>query len=442
MPATRVTALNPHPSAIAVDVGICMPPTSGNFDRRSFLIITAIATCLALAYLLAVAPGTPSDEPSHFQMVQYYAVHWRLPILGEPGVSHEGQMGPIYYTLAGLLYKVVAPFSESVAFYAIRVAGLALIPAYICFCYRITLRLLPSRADIAKLITLSLATNATVLAMASSVQNDILTMVFAAWSADLLLRLLDLPTVSTTSSMRLGAVVSLAVLTKASAIFLVPGCITCLALYAKNRKIASIATFTLTFILLAGWWFLRNYLLYGDISAQRGLRDHGYTNAPLPPTISFRSLWNFAWLANAYYWVPTEYFRAIVHAPTWLRIVAVAWTCCMLVGWIGSFFRTRHQGHCHPHTKNVVLIIASYCVAIYLFSCLTTTYFAPRVMFTANYAFAAFNILGWASGLPLLGIRFRYATHLMVVGVASLTNMVAIWIATTIHTLPFHMFAS
>lgn len=441
MPNIHANTPSIHAAAEAAGAGIRVPQPTGSFDRSAFLLIAAISTCLALAYILVVRPGTPSDEPSHFQIVQYYAAHWRIPTLGEPGVSHEGQMGPIYYTLAALLYKLLAPLSESIAFYAIRAVGLTLIPAYIFFCYRIALRLLPSRPDIAKLVTLSLATNATVLAMASSLQNDILTMVFSAWAADLLLQLLDLPTMPTASIFRLGAIVALAVLTKASALFLVPGCITCLAIYAKDRKVASIATFTLTFILLAGWWFLRNYLLYGDISAQRGLREHGYTNAPLPLTLNLRSLWNFAWVANAYYWVPTEYFRAIVHAPGWLRVVAVAWTSCMVIGWIGSFFQTP-ASHCHTHTKNVVLIIAGYCVAIYLFSCLTTTYFAPRVMFTMNYAFAAFNILGWASGLQLMGIRFRYATHLVVVGVAGLTNVVAMWIAVTIHTLPFHMFAS
>ena len=61
------------------------------------------AHCIGVWLAARVPPGLPYDEPAHWSTVLYYAREHRLPVLGDPGVAYEAQMGPVYYALAGLL---------------------------------------------------------------------------------------------------------------------------------------------------------------------------------------------------------------------------------------------------------------------------------------------------------------------------------------------------
>ena len=72
------------------------PAAEARGAREALLVIVVASLLLGLVYVFAVRPGTPGDEPSHFDTIQFYARHARLPVLGQPGVSYEGQMGPLY----------------------------------------------------------------------------------------------------------------------------------------------------------------------------------------------------------------------------------------------------------------------------------------------------------------------------------------------------------
>lgn len=76
---------------------------------RSWWGTTAAAvatTALGLWFALRVPLGLPYDEPAHWGTVLAYASGHRLPVLGDPGVPYEAQMGPVYYTLAAVLLGV------------------------------------------------------------------------------------------------------------------------------------------------------------------------------------------------------------------------------------------------------------------------------------------------------------------------------------------------
>ena len=63
------------------------------------LVLLLVSAALGVLYLVAMPPGLPYDEPSHWLNVQYYLEHRRLPVVGDPGVTYEAQMGPVAYVL-------------------------------------------------------------------------------------------------------------------------------------------------------------------------------------------------------------------------------------------------------------------------------------------------------------------------------------------------------
>ena len=94
--------------------------------RDSLIVaaVSALSVTLAVAYALMVQPGSAYDEPAHFSNVLFYGQHAALPVLGQPGVSYEGQQPPLYYLLAALALRAANGAGAHVGFYAVRLAGL------------------------------------------------------------------------------------------------------------------------------------------------------------------------------------------------------------------------------------------------------------------------------------------------------------------------------
>jgi hypothetical protein len=64
---------------------------------RSFpFLLAVLSLALGIAYAWIVRPGLPYDEPSDWSTVLYYADHRQMPVLGDPGVTYEAQMGPLH----------------------------------------------------------------------------------------------------------------------------------------------------------------------------------------------------------------------------------------------------------------------------------------------------------------------------------------------------------
>lgn len=148
-------------------------------DRRERSVLRALcllSVAAGLVYALAIRPGTPYDEPSHFSTVQHYARFAGMPVLGKPGVSYGGYQPPAYYFIGALLYRIlrVVGAGQEAAFYALRVAGLTLLLPMVHFSYRLTRHALPQRGTGAYVVALFVGLNPSLLAIAASVQNDML----------------------------------------------------------------------------------------------------------------------------------------------------------------------------------------------------------------------------------------------------------------------------
>ena len=333
---------------------------------------------------------------------------------------------------------------EERAFYALRLVSLSLLLPTLLLTWRIVRRLAPGRPEFAAAATLFTGLNPSLLSIFASVQNDGLTIVLALWATDLSIRWLidESPTIARAAA--LGGVVSLAVLSKASAVYLIP-VIPLLALALHRRKAATfVAVFSVVVVLGVGWWFARNVVLYGDLTAQQGLRDNGYTNAP-PPTPLWQpaALYHWLWVIESYYWLPIQWYRDVFHAPIWLRGIVGIGTLVPALGWARAAVKRRVRLAALDRRVGLFLLgLYGTCFLIYTYSCMRVTHFAPRTTFPTFIVYAGFIGIG---GCLLVGGaegRSRRSTFwmaLLAVGLL-MANAYCLTQAWRMPIYPYHLF--
>ncbi len=311
---------------------------------RPLALLLAAYLALGLAYSLATPVFEASDEIWHYPVVREIAEHHRLPVQ-EPGVktlwAQEGSQPPLYYALAALLTgwidtadydrtAILNPFpkigvpgaSDNInlvahppgqspahggtvlAVHLIRWFSLLMGATTVYLTYRLATAIYPARPALALLSAALVAFNPMALFIAASVNNDNLVMLLTTLTLWLLVR--EMKAVEQDKrwgqTIRLGIIVGLAALTKVSGAVLAP--IVALALLLspstprnaqhaiRNTKYPPIwqrlAVFLLTASLVAGWWYLRNLRLYGELL---GLQRMAQIAGPRPPGFSLIDLW-------------------------------------------------------------------------------------------------------------------------------------------------------
>ena len=339
------------------------------------------ALLLGWAMTVAVPPGLPYDEPAHHVNVEYYAHEGRLPVLGEPGVEYEGQMGPLYYTLAALALHatgtVEAPFA---AIEVLRTLGLVLVPLLGWLTHRLA-RSLGAGGLQAALAAGLVVLNPTLLAVGSSVQNDHLSVVLGA--AGTLLVIGALREGGARRAAVAGAVIGVAVLAKVFAGVLLLGFLVALVLdrdRAVRARIAQGVAACMALVVVCGWWFLRNLSLYGDLT---GAGAVGRTGATFPP-LAYEGLgsvlgWGRSLISYAF--APTEYYRNTFEAPVPVRVTAVFLTL-LLVAFVVRVVVRRAKGGGGRLDPPVVFAVSSVLamLATYAVAAWTLQAIAPRLV--------------------------------------------------------------
>jgi hypothetical protein len=285
------------------------------------------------------------------------------------------------------------------------------------------------------------ALNPSILSICASIQNDAITIVLALWATRLCLAWdTEAPRRATSRAMLLGLITSLAILSKATAVFLVPSFVAFWWLTRRRAALQDILVFSSVVVALTGWWFARNYHLYGDLSAQKGLRDHGYTNAPGPTALWHpHELFHWLWVIKSYYWLPIQYYRDLFHAPYWLRLLIGGISLAAVAGWVLGWRRGIAKA---LDERSGALLAAEYvtCMALYVYTCAHITHFAPRTTFPTFIVYAMFVGIGLALLVARMGEgAFRgAAVGFLVVLMAA--NGYCLVRAHEIPVLPFHLF--
>ncbi len=279
-----------------------------------FLLITFFA--LAAFYSLIIPLFEGPDEDDHFRLAKFIADTHALPVqLFEPGggvAGHQGWQPPLYYALVAALITPIDtsdysqhlwrnyaatfvgdpaccgrniyyhtasenfPFTRTtLAVHLARLLSILFGAVTVWATYKLTVTVLhdsplAARDSLALAAAAVVAFNPSFLFASALVSNDAPLAAFSALVLLLWVKLLvDQNAPALKSAALLGALIGLALLTKTTALGLVPLSVLVLLLVARRERnwryaILGNAVMLAVIVLLAGWWFVRNQILYGD----------------------------------------------------------------------------------------------------------------------------------------------------------------------------------
>lgn len=426
------------------------PPQAERGARRSTSRIPIVAILAAyLALVLLYDASTPileaSDELHHFAVVQQVASGHGLPVLVaqrgglDVGPRQEAGQAPLYYLLAAALIAPVhapapgdamqvnphsfigqpswRPFNENLlihtdaerfpyhglalAVHLGRWLSIALGAVTVAAAYLLGRELFPLTPAVGTLGAALVAFNPMVLFIAASVDNDALAMATCS-AATCLLVAGWRRGCSRRWVVALGVALGLAAMSKLSALGLAPA--VALVLLREGRKRRSLrwvagaaAAVGALAAALAGWWYVRNWLLYGDPVALGAFLDVAGRRPPDAPANLLAELPGL-WTA---YWGVFGAFDIL--APGWLyraySVLGLAAASGVALGLAtmarGGFWRQAGAALWVP-----ALWIALECVALVRWTTLTLAS-SGRLLYPAIASLtmlAAAGLLAWAPG--------------------------------------------
>ncbi len=348
-------------------------------QRRALAFLLIGMTALALFYSLLVPLFEGPDEDDHFRYAKYLADHRALPVqLFQPGggeAGHQGWQPPFYYALVAL---VIAPIDTSdFAEHLWRNPAQSFQGDPACcgrnsyfhaasedFPYtRTTLAVHLARGvsilfgvvtigaifflaqeffhsiGFAFVAAALVAFNPSFLFASALVSNDVPLAGFCSLALYVCTRILNRTwELNMRTSVRLGVLAALGVLTKTTALGLIPFVLAaqaygvwreagapCAVNQTRARKFfANASVFILVILALTGWYFVRNQILYGDPFALRLINASAIFPRETPPTIYEWLYISLPWLWQTFWGgpVPGDFSPVFLAGLTVLSILA------------------------------------------------------------------------------------------------------------------------
>ncbi len=439
---------------------------------RSLRIVLVVFGALALYYSLIIPLFEGPDEDDHSRYARFLADAHALPVQqfvnggGEAG--HQGWQPPLYYALAAL---VISPLDTSdfqqhlwrnpagtflgdpaccgrniyfhtdsenfpyrgttLAVHVARLLSILFGAITVWATYR-TAQVLAAGTLVPLAATALVAFNPSFLFASALVSNDAMLAALAALVLLMWTKLLDgqlalWPKYAAV----LGVLLGLAVLTKTTALGLIPFTMVVVGYVAWRRKaarsgIVAIALMLGIVLLLSGWWFARNQLLYGDPLAYGLMSVSAIFPRAGPLTMPELFQISLPWLWQTFWGGPTpgDLAGGILVALAVLSGIAV-------IG-ILVFFRRNRQAQ----VREAILVLAAWLGFIFVaqIQFIRTTVGADqgRYLFPAISAIAFFLTAGLVEIIVLVARRGA-ATVSLAVATGALALGVAVPFA---YTLP------
>lgn len=326
--------------------------------ERALVVILAGFLLLGIAYSVWVPIFEISDEVWHYPMVEHLATTWTLPVQPlEAGAQsgpwrQEGSQPPLYYALAAALTRWIDtsdmeevrqlnpqleagvlradrrnvnlvvhnlpgerfPWRGTVlAVHIARLLSVLLGVWSVYLGWRLVRALFPEPSWLASATAALHAFTPMFIFITASVNNDTLVIPLSILALLLMVRLLKGLRPSPRTELLLGLVLGLAVLTKEGALGLLPLALAT-SLWSSwqaagrprkptapwgKRLLLSAGAWILPLLLVAGWWYWRNFRLYGD---WLGLNAFLAVAGERPFTPGLRELWSERFSFMAAYW--------------------------------------------------------------------------------------------------------------------------------------------
>lgn len=393
---------------------------------------------LGVLYNTATPIFEASDERWHYPYVRHLARGNGLPIQDPTNPQdwrQEGSQPPLFYVLGALAtfwidtsdYEEVGwenphahigiPGTQSninmfvhtdresfpyqgttLAVHIVRLVSLLFGAGAVAVTYLLALEIFPDRKSLAALATIFHAFNPMFLFISASVANDALITILSSLAVWMLVRLLKYG-ITDRRLVALGVIWGLAALTKLSGLALGGLILVSLAYLAYQKRstgvfVRSILLVGLPALLIAGWWYGRNFLLYHDptgLNVMLAIAGGRATPASLEDLLLEAQ---GAWMA---YWSVFGGFN-ILSLPLFYWIFAVL----TLFGLAGLVVLPTHRGTIRRAREGKYLALVALWTFVLFVALLRWTSLtlgsSGRLLFPGISAISLFLALGW-SGL-------------------------------------------
>jgi 4-amino-4-deoxy-L-arabinose transferase-like glycosyltransferase len=415
-------------------------------------VLLALFVILGIVYSVAVPPFEASDELWHYPMAKTIADNWALPVQDPANVGpwrQEGSQAPLYYLVSAVATAWIDtsdidttrhlnphadngiatpdgninlithnPQAEAfpwrgttLAVHVIRLLSVLMGAVTVFLTYRLSMELMPDHLNLALVAAAVNAFTPMFIFISAAVNNDNLVIPLSSLALLLMVRLLKASQTmddgrqvarlvsSAKRFLPLGIVVGLALLAKVSAGGLIA--LTALTIAYVSWRERSVLTFFTgglvtggAALLIAGWWYFRNWRLYGDPLGQNtfieilGQRDVPADLAQLwRERISFiRGYWgNFGGLN--------------VLMPEWVYLIFNILALLALLGLVIALLAyIRRQTKATPHrlvSWLLVLLWPTLVVVLWMTWASTTWSSQGRLVFPAISVWSLLIALGW-----------------------------------------------
>ncbi len=404
-------------------------------------IILALFVVLAAAYSVVNPLYESTDELQHYRYVQYLIATGELPVQSDQGARIQAHHPPLYYALAALASGWVAPdyawdhepeanpywgyryFEVStdnksryvhlqdedwpyrgtaLAHHIARWVNVLLGAIAVWLTYRIARRIFPDRPAVALGAMSIVAFNPQFLYMSGAINNDVIA---GATGAALIYACVDTMGRRLTDrrAAAIGLLFGLGLLAKFNLAFMLP--IIALALWIARgeggrRRFVRTSLIALgAAALIAGWWFVRNQMLYGEATGVEKMNAIWGGRDPIRDFPLALQEIPYAWSAL---WGRFGYGQIPMHDVAYQAILAVC-----LAGLAGMFIAAARHWRTVDATRRAqfgIIASAVFVFAAAVFGYMTISTAGPN----GRFFFPALSALGVVLAAGLLVWLERY----------------------------------
>jgi len=412
---------------------------AATYNLWAALLLTVFVV-LAFAYSIVNPIYESTDELQHYRFVQYLSATGQLPVQSAQGTRIQAHHPPLYYALAALAsgwvrtehtweyepevnpywgyryFEVSAdnknqyihlsdedfPYrGTALAFHIARWVNVVLGAITVWLTYRIARRIFPQRPLLALGAMAVIGFNPQFLYMSGAINNDVIA---STTGAALLYVCVDsieaLNTLTDRRAALIGLLVGLALLAKFNLIFMLPmvGLTLWLSLHGGSRLLIVRAGLIIAVVagLIAGWWFLRNQMLYGELTGVQQMNAIWGGRDPIRDfPLALQEIpyaWSALWGRFGYGQIPLPDL-----------VYQIIFIVCVfaLVGFTVGAIRYRRDTDAFKREQIVLVVITVLLFAGAVFAYMTISTAGPngRFFFPALSAFAlvvALGVLEWS----------------------------------------------
>ena len=236
-------------------------------SQPAILLFLIIFFCFGIAIAYLTPYGEFPDERSHLQYVRYIDQHHELPKLSYNLSEIPSTVAfhpPLYYIVAAILIQQSS--APEMQMLILRIFSVFQGLAAVFILWKCANLVFPGNRAAAVLTMAVTVFNPQFIFIHSGAGNIPMTTLTCAFVALCLIKIMTRPTNLMRSSVLLGIALGLALLSRTVTVYIVPPSLIVLFLKAKDRKQSFYlaATLTICTTIVAGWWYIGNWIQYGD----------------------------------------------------------------------------------------------------------------------------------------------------------------------------------